>query len=79
MKRIGFLKLDDKLFQIILQGAYLPALTVAEKYGIGFAPLKTTLAGQEYRDGVDIVPDEFYEKLVANKELAYINTKGKKV
>lgn len=57
--------------KIIVDSASDITVAYAEKYGIGFAPLKTTLAGQEYRDGIDIVPDEFYEKLVANKELAY--------
>lgn len=57
--------------KIIVDSASDITVEYAEKYGIGFAPLKTTLAGQEYRDGIDIVPDEFYEKLVANKELAY--------
>ena len=57
--------------KIIVDSASDITVAYAEKYGIGFAPLKTTLAGQEYRDGIDIVPDEFYEKLVENKELAY--------
>ena len=57
--------------KIIVDSASDITVAYAEKYGIGFAPLKTTLAGQEYKDGIDIVPDEFYEKLVANKELAY--------
>ena len=38
--------------------------------GMDFAPLKTVLAGTEYRDGIDITPDTFYDKLKANKELA---------
>lgn len=57
--------------KIIVDSASDITVAFAERYGIGFAPLKTTLAGQEYRDGIDIVPDVFYEKLVANKELAY--------
>lgn len=43
----------------------------AEANNIGFAPLKTNLTGIEYRDGIDIVPDVFYDKLAANKELAH--------
>ena len=57
--------------KIIVDSASDITVAFAEKYGIGFALLKTTLAGKEYRDGVDIVSDEFYEKLVVNKELAY--------
>ena len=30
---------------------------------IAFVPLKTNLGGVEYRDGIDIVPDVFFEKL----------------
>ena len=45
-------------------------LAYAEQHGIGFAPLKTTIGDKEWRDGVDILPDEFYKKLEANKELA---------
>lgn len=57
--------------KMIVDSASDITVAFAEKYGIGFALLKTTLAGKEYRDGVDIVSDEFYEKLVVNKELAY--------
>lgn len=56
---------------MIVDSASDITVAFAEKYGIEFALLKTTLAGKEYRDGVDIVSDEFYEKLVVNKELAY--------
>lgn len=45
--------------------------TYAEANNIGFAPLKTNLGGIEYRDGIDIVPDVFYDKLEANKDLAH--------
>lgn len=37
---------------------------------IGFAPLKTALGGKEYRDGIDIVPSDFYTLLEEHKELA---------
>ena len=56
--------------KIIVDSASDITLAYAEQHGIGFAPLKTTLGGKEWRDGVDILPDEFYEKLEANKELA---------
>ena len=43
----------------------------ADRNDILFAPLKTNLGGVEYRDGIDIVPDEFFVKLEQNKELAH--------
>lgn len=57
--------------KIIVDSASDITVAFAEKHNIGFVPLKTSLGGQEYRDGIDIVPDEFYDKLVANKELAH--------
>ena len=57
--------------KLIIDSASDLPFSFAEANNIGFAPLKTTLGGQEYRDGIDIVPEEFYEKLEANKELAH--------
>ncbi|MBQ6892755.1 MAG: DegV family protein [Clostridia bacterium] len=57
--------------KIIVDSASDVTLAFAEKNGIGFVPLKTTLGGKEYRDGIDILPDEFYGKLEENKELAH--------
>ena len=56
--------------KIIVDSASDVTLAYTGQNGIGFAPLKTILAGQEYRDGIDIIPDTFYDKLAANKELA---------
>ncbi|MBR5870861.1 MAG: DegV family protein [Clostridia bacterium] len=56
--------------KIIVDSASDITAAYAEEHGIGFAPLKTTLGGTEYRDGIEIVPDVFFEKLEANKELA---------
>ncbi len=42
----------------------------AQALGVGYAPLKTILAGKEYRDGIDILPDELFAKLKTSKELA---------
>lgn len=56
--------------KIIVDSASDVTLAYTGQNGIGFAPLKTILAGQEYRDGIDITPDAFYDKLAANKELA---------
>lgn len=57
--------------KIIVDSASDIKISYAEAKNIGFAPLKTDLAGTEYRDGIDIVPDAFYDKLSANKELAH--------
>ena len=56
--------------KIIVDSASDLQVAVAEEKGLLFAPLKTVLAGEEYRDGIDITPDAFYDKLQANKELA---------
>lgn len=56
--------------KIIVDSASDIKVSFAEQQNIGFAPLRTILAGTEYRDGIDIVPDEFFQKLEANKEVA---------
>lgn len=56
--------------KIIVDSASDIPVAQATAKGLGFAPLKTILAGTEYRDGIDITPDTFYDKLKANKELA---------
>ena len=56
--------------KIVMDSASDIRLGYANEQGIGFAPLKTILAGKEYRDGIDVQPEEFYDKLKANKELA---------
>jgi DegV family protein with EDD domain len=57
--------------KIIIDSASDIPASYAEAHGMGFAPLKTTLGGKEYRDGIDIFPDEFFAKLEENKELAH--------
>lgn len=57
--------------KFIIDSASDIGLEAAEKLDVGFAPLKTVLAGKEYRDGVDIFPDKFFGMLEANKELAH--------
>ena len=57
--------------QIIVDSASDIQVSFAQSHNIGFAPLKTNLGGVEYRDGIDIHPDEFYRMLEANKELAH--------
>ncbi|ADL07816.1 DegV family protein [Thermosediminibacter oceani] len=36
---------------------------MVERYEIGIVPLKIFFGDEEYRDGIDITPDEFYKKL----------------
>ena len=57
--------------KIIVDSASDVKLSFAEANCLGFVPLKTNLGGVEYRDGIDIVPDVFFEKLEQNKELAH--------
>ncbi|MBE6653114.1 MAG: DegV family protein [Ruminococcaceae bacterium] len=57
--------------KIIVDSASDITVDFANKNDIAFVPLKTNLGGVEYRDGIDIVPDVFFEKLEQNKELAH--------
>lgn len=41
----------------------------AEKLGFLFMPIQVRLGEEEYFDGVDLLPNEFYEKLVSSKEM----------
>lgn len=43
----------------------------AEKLGITVLPLTISFGTQEYRDGVDIGTDEFYEKLVSGNDFPH--------
>lgn len=43
----------------------------AAKLGITVVPLTLSFGTQEYRDGVDIRPEEFYQKLVGGKDLPH--------
>lgn len=40
-----------------------------EKYDITIVPLTVSIEGKEYAEGVDISPEEFYEKMSATAEL----------
>lgn len=40
-----------------------------EKYNISVVPLTIQLDGKEYLEGIDITPQEFYNKMFASKEL----------
>lgn len=48
--------------------AYLPQEIVAE-YPISVLPLTLIWEGEQYRDGVDILPDEFYTRLSHSESL----------
>lgn len=48
--------------------AYIPANLVAQ-YGITVAPLLVNWDGQSYRDGIDIQPVEFYDRLKKSKSI----------
>ncbi len=41
----------------------------AKKLGIIMLPIEVTFGDKQYQDGVDLMPKEFYEKLIASKEL----------
>ena len=56
--------------KIMIDSASDITVGYAKEHGLALAPLKTTLGGKEYRDGIDILPSEFYGKLEANKDLA---------
>ena len=57
--------------KIIVDSASDIPLSYAIQQEVAFVPLKTNLGGIEYRDGIDILPDTFFEKLEQNKELAH--------
>lgn len=48
--------------------ADLPKETI-EKYGITVVPLTVTIDGIEYTEGVDLKPEEFYQKMAASSDL----------
>ncbi len=47
---------------------------VAAEYGIRVMPLYVHFGNEVYRDGIDLKPDEFYPRLVANKTLPTTST-----
>ena len=57
--------------KIIVDSASDTGAKFALANNLGFAPLKTNLGGVEYRDGVDLLPDVFYQKLESQKGLAH--------
>jgi DegV family protein with EDD domain len=53
---------------VVDSAAYLPDATV-DAYGLLVAPLSVEIDGFEYREGVDITPDVFYERLQPAKSV----------
>jgi len=47
---------------------------VAAEFGIRIMPLYVHFGNEVYRDGIDLKPDEFYPRLVANKTLPTTST-----
>jgi DegV family protein with EDD domain len=49
--------------------AYLPQ-SIVDKYRLFVAPLSIELDGEQYLEGIDITPDEFYERLSSAKSVS---------
>ncbi len=58
----------SKVMILTDSSAYLPKEIVAE-YPISVLPLTLIWEGKQYRDGVDILPDEFYTRLSTSESL----------
>lgn len=41
----------------------------AKQLGVGFVPMKVNFGEEEFLDGVNLLPDEFYDKLKLSKEM----------
>ncbi|WP_044974569.1 DegV family protein [Ruminococcus sp. HUN007] len=55
--------------KIITDSASDIDVKTAEEYGICLLPFTVLIDGKEYTDGVDLTPDEFYEKMRTSSEL----------
>ncbi len=55
--------------KVIIDSASDISLAEAEKMGVVMLPMTVTFGEEEYLDGVDITPLQFYEKLVESDEL----------
>ena len=58
----------SKVIVLTDSSAYLPK-DIVEQYPIAVLPLTLIWEGEPYRDGVDILPDEFYTRLVKSESL----------
>ncbi|HEV8573615.1 MAG TPA: DegV family protein [Dehalococcoidia bacterium] len=54
---------------VIDSSAYLPR-SLVERYGLLVAPLSVVLDGRAYEEGVDITPDEFYERVASAQSVS---------
>lgn len=53
---------------VVDSAAYLPQAMI-EAHGLLVAPLSVEIDGFEYKEGVDITPEEFYERLASAKSV----------
>lgn len=59
--------MTEKIALIVDSGADVPPAVLAAHPNIAVVPLTVRLNGQEYRDNVDLTPDEFYAALSAQR------------
>lgn len=55
--------------KIIIDSASDISKAEAEKLGVIMIPMTITFGEEEYQDGVDLLPDQFYEKLIEGDEM----------
>ena len=67
-------RLEDMPVRIITDSTADIPPQVAAELGIRVMPLYVHFGNQVYRDGVDLTPEDFYRKLVANKTLPTTST-----
>src|SRR5438093_10343782 len=58
-----------KMVVVVDSAAYLPQ-SIVDKYRLFVAPLSIELDGEQYLEGIDITPDEFYERLSSAKSVS---------
>ncbi len=56
----------DKMIRIVTDSSADISQEEAERLGITVLPLTMNFGEESFRDGVDIMPDEFYEKLISS-------------
>lgn len=57
--------------RLIIDSASDITVNEANEHGWTLIPLTVTIGGTEYRDGVDITPDRFYDMLVESDDLPH--------
>lgn len=58
---------EDKMIRIVTDSSADITQQEAASLGITVLPLTMNFGEESFRDGVDIMPDEFYEKLISSK------------